>query len=106
MNENHLIKISLTTTLLGIILLYLLLINITYETNLPIPDSTIKLKGKIKSISSKKSYTKLQLEHIIDITVFKNTKFKIGEEIEIVGKIEKYKGKPQMNAIYIVSSER
>jgi len=109
MKETFLIKISLLTVIVGIIVMYLS--SRAFQPNrIKIEDISekynyIKISGKITEVSTSKSGTtflKIKDETgIIDAIIFKNSvknidNIRAGQKVEVIGKVEKYKGKMEI----------
>lgn len=110
MKEKTLLKIALITSLVGLISLYFISSNIEIkETNiekitLENKDEFVKLRGIVSRVINTEKVSILEITQPQKITVvlFKNknttTLIKEGNEVEIFGKVDEYKGKMEIIA--------
>ena len=109
MEEKTLFKLSLISSIIGIILI----ISITSKLEPPtikisnidnsLLDMQIKTSGKIDSIIDKGSLTILNLKDnkVIPIILFEKTHFKKGSTVEVIGKVSEFQNELQITASYI-----
>jgi len=111
MKESMLLKIALTTSLVGLILLYIFSGRIEIdESSIAKIDRTdigdfVKVKGIVSKVSDKDSYVVLQIEEpkAINVIFFKdkelgNLSINEQDEVEILGRVSEFKGKQQIVA--------
>ena len=110
MRTNALLKISLATAIVGLILLFFLserlepkLISIS-QIDERMLDSYVKVMGKINSVRETEGLYILDLQDSssrIDVVVFKqNQKFNFqkGQQVEVIGKVSEFRFKLQIEA--------
>ena len=110
MKESMLLKIALTTSLVGLILLYIFSGRIEIdESSIAKIDRTdigdfVKVKGKISKINDNKDYIVLQIQEpkTINVIFFKDANMNVSvneqDEVEILGRVSEFKGKQQIVA--------
>ncbi len=106
MEEKTLFKVALSCSLIGIIFLLILSdmveaepVNIK-DVNANFLGKEIKVIGKAINIVQKEKVTFFDIKGntgIIKATAFRNINVGEGNKIEILGKVEEYKGKMQLN---------
>ncbi|MBC8444338.1 OB-fold nucleic acid binding domain-containing protein [Candidatus Woesearchaeota archaeon] len=99
MQENTLLKIALICSIIGLISIFLLSKNLTFDqTNLITKDEldqTIKVKGVINRITNYEKNTIIEITRTekLDIVLFENNiNLKPGEKITATGQLKQYKG--------------
>jgi aspartyl/asparaginyl-tRNA synthetase len=107
MDENILLKVALSVSVIGIIVLFLI------STQIELSDTTIEkitsgsaedkvsVTGTIKSIRQTGSATFILLTQAsdLDVVVFsENLSMDVGETIKVTGKVQDYKGKKEIMA--------
>lgn len=108
MKENTLLKIALICSLIGLIILYFISTKIEVKDYKPsilnrnVGDD-IKLKGTITKITDRGNVILIEVnqENKINVVLFTNNdelKLKSGDSIEVIGKVQEYKGKNEIVA--------
>ena len=104
MKEKTLLKIALITSLLGILILYLISDNINLEEKniekitIDNKDEFVKIKGKVSNVIDTEKVTIIEITqpNEIKVVLFKNdnkpTAIEKGQEVEIIGKVDEYEG--------------
>jgi len=110
MQEKTLLKIALITSLLGLLILYLISDNIEIKEKniekitLENKDEFVKLIGTVNKVIDTEKVTILEIMQPQEITVvlFKNENntmpIQEGNEVEIIGKVDEYEGKLEIIA--------
>ncbi len=112
MRENTLLKIALICSLVGLVALYFISTRIRIEDYNPNFNMNIdigkdvELKGIITKITEKDNVAFVELNQLFPITVVvfrddqdkENLKLKTNQSIEVIGKIQSYKGKNEVIA--------
>jgi len=110
MKEKTLLKIALITSLLGLLILYLISDNITIDEKniekitIENKDEFVKLRGVVSRVTDTERVTIMEITQPQQITVvlFKNENktmpIQQGNEIEIFGKVDEYEGKLEIIA--------
>ena len=107
MKENTLLKIALISSLVGIFLLYFLSRTIDVREYNPSIISNeennnyVKIKGTVTKITGKDNliFMEVSQQYPINVVVFdKKPELKEGDFIEVIGRIEEYKGKEEVVA--------
>ena len=110
MKENTLLKIALITSLLGLLILYLISDNIEIKEKniekitIENKDEFVKLRGIVNKVIDTEKVTIMEITQPQQITVvlFKNEnktmQIQQGNEIEIFGKVDEYEGKLEIIA--------
>ena len=104
MNQEYLLKIALIISLVGVFV-FLLIISIepktksiSQVTNQSI-NERVKIQGKITNQNKIRDFYLLTIEdNTGKINVISGKNFTIGREVEVLGKFEIYRNKPQINA--------
>lgn len=108
MKETTLLKIALICALVGLALLYFISIKIEvkdYKPNLlnkNIGDD-VKLKGTVAKITDKGNvvFVEVNQQNPISVVIFtgdNDLKLKNGDNVEVIGKVQEYNGKPEIVA--------
>lgn len=102
MDDNTLMKISLTIALVGLFILFFISENIPYQSDLNTADvgGKISLKGKVTSITE---YNNSQIIELLPysktkIVLFDKKDVRINDSIEVTGKVDEYKGRKEIIA--------
>ncbi len=106
MKENTLIKISLIFSLVGLLALFLISSSIepkVYQQFDTKEGDDIRISGKVMSIEDKETFMIVRIEsgHEFNVIVFNDGKasgLRKGDEVEIIGSYEKYKGSDEVIA--------
>ena len=108
MKESTLLKVALACSLAGLALLYIVSSNIEFKDYEPIKlDSSlgedVKLLGTITKITQKDDVAIIEVEHqnVITIILFTDDKNLIlakGDNVEVLGQVQEYKGKNEIIA--------
>ena len=110
MKEQTLLKIALITSLLGLLILYLISGNIELKEKniekitIENKDEFVKLSGIVSNLVNSEKVMILEITQPQEITVVlfknKNNTFNInkGNEVEIFGKVDEYNGKMEIIA--------
>lgn len=107
MQEKTLLKISIISSIIGLIILYLISSFTTIENfeikdlTLNDLDKTIKVQGLITRITPTDSITILEVaqHNKMPVIIFDtNISTNIGDEISVLGKVEEYNGKIELIA--------
>ena len=108
MKENTLLKIALICSLAGLVVLYFISAKIEVsdykpaKLNLNIGDE-VKLKGTVTKVSIKDNvvFIEVNQQNAVNVVVFsddKNLTLKNGDDVEIVGEVQEYKGNEEVIA--------
>ena len=110
MQEKTLLKIALITSLLGLLILYLISGNIEIKEKsiekitLDNKDEFVKLRGNVNKVIDTEKVTIMEITQPQQITVVlfkdenKSMPIQQGNEIEIFGKVDEYEGKLEIIA--------
>ena len=108
MKESTLLKVALACSLAGLALLYIVSSNIEFKDYEPIKlDSSlgedVKLLGTITKMTQKDDVAIIEVEHqnVITIILFTDDKNLIlakGDNVEVLGQVQEYKGKNEIIA--------
>ncbi len=106
MKEVTLIKLALISSIIGIIILYISVENISLNeteiNKITYADNDIKIKGVITKLDEREKVTFLEISqpNTMNVVVFKDSKFdlKQNDYVEVIGSVEEYNGKLQIIA--------
>ena len=110
MKEKTVLKIALISSLVGLLVLYLISDNITIEEKniekitLDNKDEFVKVRGLVNKVVDTEKVTIIEIMQPNEITVvlFKNenkaTLIQEGNEVEIIGKVDEYEGELEIIA--------
>ena len=109
MKENTLLKIALICSLVGLVALYFISEKIEVKDYKPIQSTSIgedvKLQGIITRITEREDvvFIDVNAQNPINVVLFgdKNLTIKKGDNVEVIGKIQEYKGKNEIIASQI-----
>lgn len=104
MNEQAMTKLSLLTSLTGIIALVLFACYAEPETIRPeqvtlnLTSKLVRTEGKITDIRDNPDIKILELNNVLNAVVFTKGNLKIdkNQKVALVGKVKEYKGKPEI----------
>ena len=107
MKESILLKIALICSLIGLIVLYFVSSKIEIKDYKPILNKNIgedvKLNGIVTKVTDRGGVVFIEVSHQSPITVIlfsseDNLKLKNGDNVEVVGEVQEYKGKNEIIA--------
>ena len=110
MQEKTLLKIALITSIVGLVVIYVISGNIVIEEKtlekitIGNKDEFVKVRGMVSRITDLEKVTIMEITQPTEITIimFKNgnesTIFAEGNEVEIIGKIDEYEGEMEIIA--------
>ncbi|MDP4012699.1 MAG: hypothetical protein Q8R00_03795 [Candidatus Nanoarchaeia archaeon] len=109
MEEKTIFKLSLISSIIGIILIIGITNSLEPQTikildiNRDLLDQQVKVSGKIDSIIKKDSLTILNVKDVktIPIVLFENADFKKGSKVEVTGRVSEFQKELQITASYI-----
>jgi len=106
MHDKQFVKIALICSIIGVVLLYFISLN--YEINeLEINkindndiEKTSKITGEVVKVLNKDSLTIITIKkpETIKVVLFENISLNRTDTVEIIGKVEKYKGEYEIIA--------
>ncbi len=102
MDDNLLMKISLTTAIFGILILFFISENIAYASDINTADagSKVIIKGRVVAVDV---YNNSQIISILPYTktriiMFDKKDINIDDSIEVIGQVDDYKGQKEIIA--------
>lgn len=107
MKETTLLKIALVCSLVGLLVLYFISVKIEAKDYAPAnlqrnAGEIIKLKGTVAKITDKGNVILIEVEQRIPNTVVlfteENLKLENGDNVEVIGEVQKYNGKSEIIA--------
>jgi len=108
MKENTLLKIALVCSLAGLFVLYFISTKIDvkeYKPNILNKNvgDDVKLKGTVTKVTDKGNVVFIEVNQQSPVTVVifaedNNLKLNNGDNIEVIGEVQEYKGKPEIVA--------
>ena len=115
MRERTLLKLALTVSIIGILGLFFLAETVSVEETAISKldgmgqEGRVQLRGVVARVATKGNTTFLMLEkqEQVNIVLFSNgaaiyDKLRTGENVSVIGKVTKYKGKPEIVADKVV----
>jgi RPA family protein len=110
MQESLLLKIALSTSVIGLALLLLILFSTGFkeidisEAKQTEEGSAIKITGTIEKVTSNEGFSIISIrkEETIDIVVFDSINLSKGQIVEVTGKTKEYNGQNELVADRII----
>lgn len=104
MKDSTLLRISLTTTIIGLISLFIILQTVELEEtsfdslNDKDEDEIVKIKGVIEKVTNKAELTIITLSQkvLLKGVIFENITLSKGLEVEVIGRVSNYNGEKEI----------